>query len=110
MSKFCAVLAVMFLAVASLAAQTPDTASMRGQVTDQTHAAVAGAEIKITSTLLGSERTTRTNAAGGFSFSGLPVGSYVITAHRANSLTSGAKSLCWAAQRLTSNCSSASPK
>ncbi len=82
MSKFCAVLAVMFLAVASLAAQTPDTASMRGQVTDQTHAAVAGAEIKITSTLLSWERTTRTNASGGFSFSGLPVGSYVITAHR----------------------------
>src|ERR1700760_1501374 len=82
MSIFRAVLAVMLIAAAPLAAQTPDTASMRGQVFDQTHAAVASAEIKITSTLLGSERTTRTDASGGFSFSGLPVGSYVITAHR----------------------------
>jgi hypothetical protein len=39
------------LSVIPLAAQTPDTATLRGQVLDQTRAAVSGAEVKLINTL-----------------------------------------------------------
>lgn len=64
------------VSAASLMAQTPDTASIRGQVFDQTHAAVSGAEVKITNIRVGSKRSTHTDSSRHFSFSGLPVGSY----------------------------------
>src|SRR5947209_10971095 len=71
------------LASAFLAGQTPDAASIRGQVLDPSKAAVTGAEIKITNTRVGTERSTHTDSSGHFSFSGLPVGSYTLTIHKA---------------------------
>lgn len=72
----------ILVSAASLIGQTPDTASIRGQVLDQTRAAVAGAEVKITNNRVGTERTTRSDASGHFSFSGLPVGAYSLTVHK----------------------------
>src|SRR6185437_13043413 len=63
-------------------AQTPDAASVRGQVLDQTHAAVTNAEVRIKNAVLGIERATRTDASGQFSFTGLPVGAYFLTVHK----------------------------
>ncbi|HZS29113.1 MAG TPA: carboxypeptidase regulatory-like domain-containing protein [Candidatus Angelobacter sp.] len=63
-------------------AQTPDAASIRGQVQDQTHAAVTGAEVRIKNAVLDIERTTSTDASGQFSFTGLPVGAYSLTVHK----------------------------
>ncbi|HET9284804.1 MAG TPA: TonB-dependent receptor [Candidatus Angelobacter sp.] len=63
-------------------AQTPDAASVRGQVLDQTHAAVTGAEVRIKNAVLGIERATSTDASGQFSFTGLPVGAYSLTVHK----------------------------
>lgn len=77
------VLAVLLLFSALfLAAQTPDASTLRGQVLDQTRAAVSGAEIKITNARLGAERSTRSDSSGYFSFSGLPAGSYTLTVHK----------------------------
>jgi hypothetical protein len=64
-----------------LAAQTPDTASIHGQVVDQSHAAVAGAQIKATNTLSKTERTAQSDDSGYFSLEGLPIaGSWTLTA------------------------------
>jgi len=82
MFRLSPVLLVVLLASALLVAQTPDTASIRGQILDQTRAAVAGAEVKITNTLIGTERSTRSDASGRFSFSGLPIGPYSLTVHK----------------------------
>src|ERR1051326_243560 len=70
------------LSSAFLTAQTPDTATIRGQVLDQTRAAVSGAEVKITHNRIGTDRSTQTDSSGRFSFSGLPAGSYSLTVHK----------------------------
>ncbi len=81
MARLSAIFTLLVCAV-SLIAQTPDAASVRGQVLDQTHAAVAGADVKIKNAVLGIERATHTDASGQFSFTGLPVGAYSLTAHK----------------------------
>lgn len=65
-----------------LAAQTPDSAIVRGQVWDQSHAFLTGVSIKIRSTLTGGEREATSDSSGKFSFSGLPAGSYTLTTHK----------------------------
>src|SRR5215467_10107002 len=82
MFRLSPVLLVVLLASAFLAGQTPDAASIRGQVLDQTRAAVAGAEVRITNARIGAERSTRSDSSGRFSFSGLPIGSYRLTVHK----------------------------
>jgi len=72
----------LFSAVLPLPAQTPDAATVRGQVLDQSHAALAGVEVKLTSKLTGSERNVETDMAGNFVFSGVAIGSYSIQAHK----------------------------
>ncbi len=64
-----------------LLAQTPDTASIHGQVVDQSHAAVAGARITATNTLSKTERSAQSGESGYFSIEGLPiVGVWSVTA------------------------------
>jgi carboxypeptidase family protein/TonB-dependent receptor-like protein len=61
-------------------AQTPDTATILGEVFDTSHAVVRGAEVKARNVLTGFERTAIAGADGKFSIAGLPVaGSYVLT-------------------------------
>ena len=62
-------------------AQTPDTATIQGQVTDPSRAAVPGVHIAARNQQNGLERTALTDAAGNYSLPGLPVaGAYQITA------------------------------
>jgi hypothetical protein len=69
--------------VLALSAQTPDTATLRGSVTDAAHAAVSGARVTATNSQTGIERSTETGPAGEFSFSGLPTsGAWRIVAAR----------------------------
>jgi Carboxypeptidase regulatory-like domain/TonB dependent receptor len=76
-----AILVVLFAAV-SLEAQTPDAASLRGQVADQSRAALSGVEVTITNKLAGTVRTTQTDSSGNFAFSGLSIGTYSLLAHK----------------------------
>src|SRR6201981_3022520 len=82
MFRWSRVVALLLFATAFLAAQTPDSASIRGQVVDQSHAAVTGAEITAINSLLGWKRSAHSDASGNFSFSGLPVGIYSLLVHQ----------------------------
>jgi len=67
----------------SLAAQTPDTAIVRGQVLDQSHAAVSGVEITLINGQTGLKRAATSDATGQFVMTGIPVsGEYDITARK----------------------------
>jgi hypothetical protein len=78
----------------ALAAQTPDTATIVGRVTDPSHAAVKGAAIRLKDTLTGFERTAQTDDSGNFSVAGLPVaGLWDIGARKAGFADAGRKSL-----------------
>src|SRR5580698_309282 len=64
-----------------ITAQTPDTATLRGQVVDQSHAAVPMVQVTATNTLTGLKRTAQTDDSGNYSIAGLPIaGSYDIVA------------------------------
>jgi hypothetical protein len=65
----------------ALAAQTPDTATVRGTVVDATQAPVSGARIEVHNELTGETRVVDSNPAGRFSLAGLPVtGEYSVSA------------------------------
>ena len=59
------------------------TASIRGTISDESGAAVAGAEVTITNVATDYSRTAQTAADGEYSFQGLPLGSYRIHAAHA---------------------------
>src|SRR5437762_4099210 len=62
-------------------AQTPDTATIVGQVVDSTHAVVTAVRVTATNNVTGVRRSVDTNGLGQFSLGGLPVtGSYTIPA------------------------------
>jgi len=74
-------LAVVVCAPAAAWAQTPDTATLRGEVLDQTGAAVPAVTVTVTNTLTALSRSAVSDQAGRFSFAGLPIaGSYEIRA------------------------------
>lgn len=57
----------------ALVAQTPDTAILRGRVTDSTGAIIQGARVTATNDLTGIKRTAMTDGLGTFTIAGLPV-------------------------------------
>ncbi|MGA7522258.1 MAG: carboxypeptidase regulatory-like domain-containing protein [Acidobacteriaceae bacterium] len=59
---------------ASVAAQTPDTAALRGRVTDPSGAAVPGVAITVEDAQQQTIRSVKTGAQGNFSAEGLPAG------------------------------------
>ena len=60
----------------SLAAWGQDSASITGTVTDQSGAAVANAQVTLTSPERGVNRTSTTNQSGDYLFGAVPGGSY----------------------------------
>jgi len=64
----------LLLAAIIVSGQTPDAATLRGRVVDQTHAAVPGVDVTVTNALTGLRRAARTGESGDFLVSGLPVG------------------------------------
>jgi hypothetical protein len=75
---FLGLLSVLFCTGTALA-QTPATASVRGQVTDQSGAALSGAEVKIDNQATGLTRTAHTDARGTYMLATLPLtGTYRI--------------------------------
>ncbi|HEX3985099.1 MAG TPA: carboxypeptidase regulatory-like domain-containing protein [Acidobacteriaceae bacterium] len=73
MAKVCGVLLVLCISI-GLSAQTPDTAALRGSVTDASGAAVPGAAIMIEDVQQHAIRSVKTGAQGSFSAEGLPAG------------------------------------
>src|SRR5580698_2925202 len=78
-----AFLAVSVFCTVGAWAQTPDTATLRGDVADQSQAPVGDAEVTLTNTRSGLKREVHTDDSGSFSVAGLPVaGQYDITVHK----------------------------
>jgi hypothetical protein len=70
-------------AAAPVFAQTPDTATLYGTVSDPTGARVPGAAIVATDTLTGVTRSVHADSSGQFSLAGLPTaGAYEFTASK----------------------------
>ena len=67
---------LVFPCCLSVALFAQDTASITGTVTDPSGAAVANAQVGLTSTEHGITRTTTTNGSGDYLFASLPIGSY----------------------------------
>ena len=75
---------LVFVSVTSMFAQTPDTATILGRVSDLSQAVVSGAQITVKNNQTGLRRTAKTDATGKFSIAGLPVtGNYDLTASKA---------------------------
>ena len=73
------VVLALFLASARLLAQT-DLGALRGHVEDQHGSAIAGATVTVRNPATAFNRTTPTDAAGNFSFAGIPLtGKYVVS-------------------------------
>lgn len=66
------ILSLLFLSL-SLGAQTPNTASVRGQVSDSSGAAVAQTEVTLTNMLTGLRRVASSDASGYYAFVDLPL-------------------------------------
>ena len=73
---FLAAFLSLLAAAPALAQRT--TATLRGTVTDPTHAVIAGASVAVKGEDTGFARTTTTNSSGIYVFPDLPVGSYQI--------------------------------
>ncbi|MEI9971085.1 MAG: TonB-dependent receptor [Ignavibacteriota bacterium] len=83
MYKLSAFLATLFVTVAILSAQTPDTATIHGRVVDQSRAGVAGVSLTATNAQSGLKRTAESDVSGNFLLAGLPIsGSYTVTASK----------------------------
>src|SRR5215469_106180 len=78
----------------ALRAQTPDTASLRGQVIDQSRSAVAGARVVAANTASKIDRSAQTDASGYFSLEGLPIsGAWTVTAAKSGFADASASEL-----------------
>jgi hypothetical protein len=78
-----AVATVGITLASGLLSQTPDMATLHGHVTDQTHASLAGVDIKVTNSLTRTTRSAQTDGGGDFTLAGLPVApNYRITAEK----------------------------
>jgi len=75
-------LAVLAIFAGHLNAQAPDTATLKGQISDQSQAAVSGAEITLRSTLTNVERSAHSDSSGNFSLAGLAIGRYALTVRK----------------------------
>ena len=77
------VLIVALLSAFPLLAQTPDTVTLQGTVTDPSHAAVAQAEVTVENETTGLVRAAESDDAGHFALAGLPiVGAYTISINK----------------------------
>jgi hypothetical protein len=70
------VLTILLLSEASLAQRT--TADIRGTVSDQTAAVIAGAKVTVTNQATGFTRSANTGSAGTYTLTLLPIGTYTL--------------------------------
>jgi len=68
------VFSIALFLVAALVAQTPDTAIIRGTVTDRSGAVVPSATVVLISGRTQQQRTAQTDQSGNYSFAGVPAG------------------------------------
>jgi Carboxypeptidase regulatory-like domain len=75
-------------------AQTPDTATIEGSVTDQTGADLSNAEVRVRNSATGTQRIVETDGAGHFEIAGFPIfGTYTVTVEKPGFATGQAPGL-----------------
>lgn len=85
MCAACTLAAIASLLAPAVGAQTRDLAALKGQVVDAQGGAVPGAEVTLTNTDTGSEKTAGTDAQGDYSFLGVALtGRYRVGVKAAN--------------------------
>jgi hypothetical protein len=73
----------LFILPLILYGQTPDTATIHGQVVDQSRSAIEGVKVTAKNAQTGLERAAETTASGHFTLGGLPIaGQYTIVARK----------------------------
>jgi Carboxypeptidase regulatory-like domain len=72
-------LGVLALSLAPAWSQTSTAGTVAGQVTDESNAAIPGAEVKVTETATAVSQVTLTNDAGRYVFSQVPPGKYNVS-------------------------------
>jgi carboxypeptidase family protein/TonB-dependent receptor-like protein len=94
--KRCSSLTILFLILfilhllsSSATAQTT-TSTIKGTVTDTTGAVVAGAEVRVSGTVLATERSATTDAEGFYRLPALPAGTYTLKVSKTGFATSAA--------------------
>src|ERR1700693_5588730 len=75
----CAVAALLAGGATSVWAQTSTAGTVAGQVSDESNAAIPGAQVKVTESATGESQVTITNDAGRYVFSQVPPGRYNIS-------------------------------
>src|SRR5438034_3672897 len=73
----------LLLVISASSSALAQTGSLRGQVTDQNGAVVAGAKVTVKGSS-GVTKTTTTDKTGSYSFTGLPAGDYEVQASAPN--------------------------
>jgi hypothetical protein len=71
--------AILCAAIAAPAAQSGNSGTVRGTVTDSTGAVIPGATVRITNAVSGLDRTVTTDAAGAFEIGNLPFNNYQLS-------------------------------
>src|SRR5579872_6715281 len=71
--------ALPLIAILCVAAVSQDTASITGTVSDSSGAAIPNAQVAVTNTEHGVNRSAPTNGSGDFAFAALPIGTYDLT-------------------------------
>jgi hypothetical protein len=75
------------------ASHAQTTSTIQGTVTDKQGLAVSGAQLQLSGDTLGTNRTTVSDAAGGYQFPNLPAGVYTLTVTHAGFATNAFKDL-----------------
>ncbi|PYS69783.1 MAG: hypothetical protein DMF73_14125, partial [Acidobacteria bacterium] len=71
--KFCVLAAVVWVAPVLMAAQTPNTASIRGKIVDANGAAIPDVQVTVANQQTGFKRDARTDENGSYAITGLPL-------------------------------------
>src|SRR5581483_6098415 len=83
MSRYLSACCISLVLAFCAAAQTPDTATIAGKITDPSKAPVGGVQITVRNAQNNLQRTVTTRPSGAYSIEGLPItGRYEITASK----------------------------
>lgn len=77
--RFILVFSILGVAFASVLAQSGNSGTVRGTVTDPSGAVIPGATVRITNALSGLDKTTTADATGQFQFANVPFHPYSVT-------------------------------
>jgi len=95
--------AALLASIAGAASAQTSTGSIRGEIVDESGAAVAGADIRARNVATGVERSTRSNERGGYALPGLVPADYELSVRRIGNQPQASRVTVGIGQTLTLN-------